>query len=58
LGVRALFDGPSGTEKTLAAEVPALSPQCDLYRVDLTHVVSKYVGETEKNLRRLFDAAE
>jgi hypothetical protein len=58
LGVTALFSGSSGTGKTLAAEVIANELQLDLYRIDLSGVVSKYIGETEKNLRRLFDAAE
>jgi hypothetical protein len=58
LGVTALFAGPSGTGKTLAAEVLANELRLDLYRVDLSAVVSKYIGETEKNLRRVFDAAE
>jgi AAA+ superfamily predicted ATPase len=58
LGIAALFAGPSGTGKTLAAEVLAGELQLDLYRVDLSAVVSKYIGETEKNLRRAFDAAE
>ncbi|HEY6891032.1 MAG TPA: ATP-binding protein, partial [Solirubrobacter sp.] len=58
LGVTALFTGPSGTGKTLAAEVLANELQLDLYRIDLSQVVSKYVGETEKNLRAVFDAAE
>jgi AAA+ superfamily predicted ATPase len=58
LGVTALFAGPSGTGKTLAAEVLAADLQLDLYRIDLSQVVSKYIGETEKNLRRIFDAAE
>ena len=58
LGVTALFAGPSGTGKTLAAEVLAGELKIDLYRIDLSQVVSKYIGETEKNLRRLFDAAE
>ena len=57
-GVRALFEGPSGTGKTLAARVLAAELGRDLYRVDLSQVVSKYIGETEKNLRRVFDAAE
>jgi ATPase family associated with various cellular activities (AAA)/Winged helix domain, variant len=57
-GVAALFAGPSGTGKTLAAEVVAGDLSLDLYRVDLSQVVSKYIGETEKNLRRIFDAAE
>jgi hypothetical protein len=58
LGIAALFAGPSGTGKTLAAEVLAGALRLDLYRIDLAAVVSKYVGETEKNLRRVFDAAE
>ncbi|MGZ5441104.1 MAG: ATP-binding protein [Thermoanaerobaculia bacterium] len=57
-GTAALFHGASGTGKTLAAEVLAGELQLDLYRIDLSGVVSKYIGETEKNLRRLFDAAE
>ena len=57
-GVAALFAGPSGTGKTFAAEVLARHLALDLYRVDLSQVVSKYIGETEKNLRRIFDAAE
>jgi hypothetical protein len=58
LGITALFAGPSGTGKTLAAEVLARELRLDLYRVDLSQVVSKYIGETERNLRRVFDAAE
>jgi SpoVK/Ycf46/Vps4 family AAA+-type ATPase len=58
LGITALFSGPSGTGKTLAAEVLARALDLDLYHVDLSAVVSKYIGETEKNLRRVFDAAE
>jgi hypothetical protein len=58
LGLSALFTGPSGTGKTLAAEVLAADLNLDLYRTDLSAVVSKYIGETEKHLRRLFDAAE
>ena len=57
-GVSVLFLGPSGTGKTSAAEVLAGDLALDLYRVDLSQVVSKYIGETEKNLRRIFDAAE
>ena len=57
LGFSALFTGPSGTGKTLAAEVLANALDLDLYRIDLSQVVSKYIGETEKNLRRIFDAA-
>jgi hypothetical protein len=58
LGITALFHGESGTGKTLAAEVIANELALDLFRVDLSRVVSKYIGETEKNLRRVFDAAE
>jgi hypothetical protein len=58
LGLAALFVGSSGTGKTMAAEVLARHLHLDLYRVDLSAVVSKYIGETEKNLRRVFDAAE
>ena len=58
LGISALFAGSSGTGKTMAAEVLANELQLDLYRIDLSQVVSKYIGETEKNLRRVFDAAE
>lgn len=58
LGISALFSGPSGTGKTMAAEVLARELGLDLYRIDLSSVVSKYIGETEKNLRRVFDAAE
>jgi hypothetical protein len=58
LGISALFAGPSGTGKTMAAEVLAGELELDLYRVDLSQVVSKYIGETEKNLKRVFDAAE
>jgi hypothetical protein len=57
-GVVALFAGPSGTGKTLAAEVIAADLGVDLYKVDLANLVSKYIGETEKNLARVFDAAE
>lgn len=58
LGISALFAGESGTGKTMAAEVMANDLRLNLYRIDLSAVVSKYIGETEKNLRRLFDAAE
>jgi hypothetical protein len=58
LGIMTLFAGESGTGKTMAAEVLANELSLDLYRIDLSAVVSKYIGETEKNLRRLFDAAE
>jgi hypothetical protein len=58
LGVSALFEGVSGTGKTMAAEVLAADLGLDLYRIDLSQVVSKYIGETEKNLARVFAAAE
>lgn len=58
LGISALFAGASGTGKTMAAEVLARELRLDLFRIDLSSVVSKYIGETEKNLRLLFDAAE
>ncbi|HKD84315.1 MAG TPA: AAA family ATPase [Terriglobales bacterium] len=58
LGVSALFCGETGTGKTLAAEVLAHELALDLYRIDLSAVVSKYIGETEKNLKQVFDAAE
>jgi SpoVK/Ycf46/Vps4 family AAA+-type ATPase len=57
-GPIALFAGPSGTGKTLAAEVIANTLGRRLYRVDLGMLVSKYIGETEKNLNALFDAAD
>ncbi len=58
LGISALFTGASGTGKTMAAEVLANELRLDLYRIDLSQAVSKYIGETEKNLRRIFEAAE
>ena len=58
LGISVLFAGESGTGKTMAAEVVANALGLLLYRIDLSAVVSKYIGETEKNLRKLFDAAE
>jgi hypothetical protein len=58
LGITALFSGPSGTGKTTAAEAMAASLELDLLHVDLSQVVSKYIGETEKNLDQLFAAAE
>ncbi|NVO58270.1 ATP-binding protein [Rhodobacteraceae bacterium B1Z28] len=58
LGTAALFAGPSGTGKTLAAEVLAGALSLDLFRIDLSQVISKYIGETEKNLSRIFAAAE
>lgn len=57
-GVVALFTGGSGTGKTMAAELLAREQGADLYKVDLSAVASKYVGETEKNLDRIFDDAE
>ena len=57
-GTTVLFAGPSGTGKTMAAEVLAHALGLDLYRIDLAAVVSKYIGETEKNLDRLFNAAD
>lgn len=57
-GTSVLFAGPSGTGKTMAAEVIANEVMLDLYTVDLAGVVSKYIGETEKNLDRIFAAAE
>jgi SpoVK/Ycf46/Vps4 family AAA+-type ATPase len=57
-GIAALFGGPSGTGKTMAAQVMAKSLGIPLMRVDLAGVVSKYIGETEKNLRKVFDALE
>ncbi|MBD2357563.1 ATP-binding protein [Tolypothrix sp. FACHB-123] len=58
MGISALFAGESGVGKTMGAEVIAHDLSLHLYRIDLSSVVSKYIGETEKNLRRLFDAAE
>jgi hypothetical protein len=57
-GVRALFRGPSGTGKTLAARLLAAKLGMELYKVDLSSVVNKYIGETEKNLNRIFSLAE
>ena len=57
-GVRALFGGPSGTGKTLAAKILAAVLDMDIYRVDLAAVVNKYIGETEKNLNQVFARAE
>jgi hypothetical protein len=58
LGISALFSGVSGTGKTMAAEVLSNELSLDLFRIDLSAVVSKYIGETEKNLARVFDSAE
>lgn len=57
-GIIALFTGPSGTGKTLSAEILANELGLDLYKVDLSSVISKYIGETEKNLSRVFQDAE
>lgn len=57
-GYRALFYGPPGTGKTLAATLLGKKNQMDVYRVDLSMIVSKYIGETEKNLAKVFDLAE
>ncbi len=57
-GLSALFSGPPGTGKTMAAQVIANEIQLDLYKVDLSTVISKYIGETEKNLSRIFKEAE
>lgn len=57
-GLTVLFSGPPGTGKTMAAEVIANELRLDLYKIDLSQVVSKYIGETEKNLDRIFRAAE
>ena len=57
-GTNALFSGPSGTGKTMAAEVVANELKMPLFRIDLATVVNKYIGETEKNLKKIFDAAE
>lgn len=57
-GIAALFAGPPGTGKTMAAEILAIKLGLPMYRIDLSQVVNKYIGETEKNLKRLFDAAD
>nr|DAJ62358.1 MAG TPA: ATPase [Caudoviricetes sp.] len=57
-GYRSLFYGPPGTGKTLAATLLGKKNEMDVYRVDLSMIVSKYIGETEKNLARVFDLAE
>jgi SpoVK/Ycf46/Vps4 family AAA+-type ATPase len=56
-GLNVLFAGPPGTGKTMAAEILANELRLDLYKIDLSQVVSKYIGETEKNLSRIFDEA-
>jgi SpoVK/Ycf46/Vps4 family AAA+-type ATPase len=58
LGLKALFAGPSGTGKTMAAGVLARELGLDVYKIDLSAIVSKYIGETEKNLDRIFRAAQ
>ncbi len=57
-GLNILFSGPSGTGKTMAAEIIAKEVQLDIYKIDLSNVVSKYIGETEKNLAKIFKEAE
>jgi ATPase family protein associated with various cellular activities (AAA) len=57
-GISVLFAGPPGTGKTMAAEILALKLDLPMYRIDLSQVVNKYIGETEKNLKRVFDAAD
>jgi SpoVK/Ycf46/Vps4 family AAA+-type ATPase len=57
-GICVLFSGPSGTGKTMAAEILANDLGLELYRIDLSAVVSKYIGETEKNLRKVFEEGE
>jgi len=57
-GLNALFSGPSGTGKTMAAGIIANEVKLDLYKIDLSNVVSKYIGETEKNLARIFKEAQ
>ncbi|MFW6080124.1 MAG: ATP-binding protein, partial [Gemmatimonadota bacterium] len=57
-GITALFAGPPGTGKTMGAEILALELDLPMYRIDLSQVVDKYIGETEKNLKKLFDAAD
>jgi SpoVK/Ycf46/Vps4 family AAA+-type ATPase len=56
-GLEAMFSGPSGTGKTLAAEIVAGDLGLDLFKIDLSSIVSKYIGETEKNLEKVFSAA-
>ncbi|HKQ31536.1 MAG TPA: AAA family ATPase, partial [Burkholderiales bacterium] len=57
-GLAVLFGGPPGTGKTMTAEAMAVALELPMYRIDLSQVVNKYIGETEKNLKRIFDAAE
>lgn len=57
-GLNVLFSGPPGTGKTMAAEILANEVKLDLYKIDLSGLVSKYIGETEKNLKKIFEEAE
>lgn len=57
-GLNVIFSGPSGTGKTMTAEIIAMDAKLDLYKIDLSSVVSKYIGETEKNLKNIFKEAE
>lgn len=57
-GISVLFAGPPGSGKTMGAEMLAIELELPLYRIDLSQVVNKYIGETEKNLKRLFDVAD
>ena len=57
-GISVLFAGPPGTGKTMASEILASQLKFPMYRIDLSQVVNKYIGETEKNLKRIFDAAD
>jgi len=57
-GISVLFAGPPGSGKTMGAEILAIQLDLPMFRIDLSQVVNKYIGETEKNLKRLFDAAD
>ena len=57
-GISVLFEGPPGTGKTMAASIIAKELDLDLYQIDLSKVINRYIGETEKNLARIFDEAE
>jgi DNA polymerase III delta prime subunit len=57
-GISVLFAGPSGTGKTMAAEILSLKLGLPMFRIDLSQIVNKYIGETEKNLKKIFDKAE
>jgi AAA+ superfamily predicted ATPase len=57
-GLKVLFSGPPGTGKTMSAEIIAAELDLDLFRIDLSNIVSKWIGETEKNLKQVFDHAE